>query len=56
MTAKWRVGIGEPRSHYHVFCSEKGNHAGVRRSDDDRMKFYFGDLPEALRRAISESL
>lgn len=23
-----------PRSHYHLFCSEKGNHAGSRRGDN----------------------
>jgi hypothetical protein len=52
---RWRVAIGEPRSHYHVFCSEKGNHAGYARSDDSRLKFYFQDLPEALRKAINEA-
>jgi hypothetical protein len=25
----WRLGIGQPRSHFHVFCSEKGNHFGA---------------------------
>ena len=29
----WTFSAGEPRSHYHVFCSEKGNHAGVTRED-----------------------
>jgi hypothetical protein len=41
---KWRPSIGEPRSHYHLFCSEKGNHAGWKREDDSRLKFYGGDL------------
>ncbi len=27
----WRFAVGGPRSHYHLFCSEKDNHAGVRR-------------------------
>jgi hypothetical protein len=26
---RWRPSVGEARSHYHLFCSEKGNHAGV---------------------------
>jgi hypothetical protein len=41
---KWRPSIGEPRSHYHLFCSEKGNHAGIRRQDDSRLKFYYREL------------
>lgn len=49
----WKMGHGEPRSHYHLFCSEKGNHAGYKKDDDPRMKYYFSDLPAALRAAIS---
>ena len=41
-----------PRSHFHVFCSEKGNHSGNRRRDDARLKFYFDDLPEPLQHLI----
>ena len=26
-----------PRSHYHLFCSEKDNHAGANREDDPRL-------------------
>jgi hypothetical protein len=37
---KWKPSIGEPRSHYHLFCSEKGNHAGALKPDDSRLKFY----------------
>ncbi len=22
---KWSFAVGEPRSHYHLYCSEKGN-------------------------------
>jgi hypothetical protein len=43
---KWRPSIDEPRSHYHLFCSEKGNHAGWGREDDTRLKFYRRDLPK----------
>jgi hypothetical protein len=33
----------------------KGNHAGYRGADSDQMKFYFGGLPEELRKALDES-
>jgi hypothetical protein len=49
---KWRPAIGQPRSHYHLFCSEKDNHAGYARQDDGRMKFYFDQLPADLRAAM----
>lgn len=44
---RWEFGW-DPRSHYHLFCSEKGNHAGYARSDSDKMKFYFDQLPEEV--------
>ena len=46
----WEFSIGEPRSHYHLFCSEAGSHAGTRGEDAPYMKFNFIDLPPALRR------
>ena len=49
---RWRFSWGAPRSHFHLFCSERGNHAGMRRSDDSRMKFYGDELPEELRAVI----
>jgi hypothetical protein len=49
----WCVAIGQPRSHYHLFCSEKGNHSGYSRSDDSRMNFYLGDLPKTLLSVMS---
>jgi len=49
----WSFGLGEPRSHYHLWCSEKGNHAGYGRGDSERMKFYYGDLPPPLQQVIS---
>lgn len=45
----WRIGW-EPRSHYHLFCSEKGNHAGAVR--EDAVKLYWDGLPEQLRNAM----
>ena len=43
----WRPG-----SHYHLFCSEHGNHAGWKRQDDSRMKLFFDELPDGLRALI----
>lgn len=50
-TGTWGFHVGEPRSHYHLFCSEKENHAGVR-GDDSRMKYYYQHLPEQLRSVV----
>ena len=49
----WAFAARPPRSHYHVFCSEKENHAGFGRPDAGEMKFYFNDLPTELRSAIA---
>jgi hypothetical protein len=45
---KWRPSVSDPRSHYHLFCSEKGNHAGCRGEDHPRMKCYLSQLPKDL--------
>lgn len=45
---QWVVGFA-PRSHYHLFCSAKGGHAGVKRPDDPQMKFHWRELPPAIR-------
>lgn len=42
----------QPRSHYHLFCSAKGNHAGFRRNDPAALKAWYSRLPEELRRVI----
>jgi hypothetical protein len=52
---KWMFSAGHPRSHYHLVCSEKGNHAGSVRIDSDQMKFWLDKLPEALRKVIGIS-
>jgi hypothetical protein len=39
------------RCHYHLYCSAKGNHAGIQ-PDDPRMKFYLDQLPEQIRENI----
>ena len=41
-----------PHSHFHLFCSEKGNHAGFRRQDPMDMKFWFDRLPAAIQEII----
>ena len=49
----WSFHYSEPRSHYHLVCSEKGNHAGWGRPDAEAMKFDFRELPPELQAAIS---
>jgi hypothetical protein len=51
----WKFEWGPPRSHYHVFCSAKGNHAGYERQDDPRMKFYVDKLPDGLWEAMNRN-
>ena len=45
---KWQPSLGEPRSHYHLICSEKGNHAGYAREDHPSMKRYRDQLPDGI--------
>ena len=47
----WKFSAGNPRSHYHLFCSEKGNHAGSGR--EDALKFHASELPKELLAVIS---
>jgi hypothetical protein len=46
----WAFGV-RPRSHFHAFCSLKGNHAGFR-SDGEGLKFFYDRLPDELRRIV----
>jgi len=48
----WTFEVGEPRSHYHLYCSEKDNHAGYGKPDSEAMKFYYQNLPAALQEVI----
>jgi hypothetical protein len=50
---QWVFSYGRPRSHFHLFCSEKGNHAGYPRRDSDQMKFYGDQLPDELVEAMN---
>jgi hypothetical protein len=52
----WTFDWDRPRSHYHLTCSLKGNHAGYDRPDDPRMKFYGDQLPDDLRAVIAGRL
>jgi hypothetical protein len=47
---RWKFNVGNPRSHYHLYCSEKNSHAGIRR--EDALKFYYSNLPPDLRAII----
>jgi hypothetical protein len=47
----WRFEFAE-RSHFHLFCSEKGNHAGHARPDNPQMKFHWRQLPKALQELV----
>jgi hypothetical protein len=47
----WCLDV-DPRSHYHLFCSEKGNHAGYRKLDDPRMKGFYHQLPEVVQKVV----
>jgi hypothetical protein len=49
---RWSFSVGEPRSHYHLYCSEKDGHADYRGSDSEQMKFYHRDLPPTLQKVI----
>jgi hypothetical protein len=52
----WKFDWDRPRSHFHLFCSEKGNHAGAYSGDDPRMKFYLDQLPDELGTVIQHEL
>ena len=45
-----------PRSHYHLFCSLKGNHAGSLRPDDPQMKLRDRDLSDELRAILDATI
>ena len=49
---RWHFSWEEPRSHFHLFCSKRGNHAGIRGADDERMKLFSNELSEDLHAVI----
>jgi hypothetical protein len=50
-TGEW-LFTWEERSHYHLFCSQKGGHAGMGRPDDPRMKYYGNQSPQDMALAF----
>ncbi len=52
---QWHFGFGQPRSHYHLFCSEKGSHSGTRQQDNPQMKFYLDEIPDDLAKVLFRS-
>lgn len=50
----WQFSFS-PRSHYHLFCSEKGNHSGSLRPDSPQMKFHWRELPDEIRDFIAST-
>jgi hypothetical protein len=48
----WSFAYGAPLSHYHLFCSEKNNHAGLKR--EDALKFRWEELPVELRARLAK--
>ncbi len=42
-----------PRSHFHLFCSEKSNHAGALGPDNPQMKFHWRELPEDTQTVVA---
>lgn len=45
-----------PLTHYHVYCSEKSNHAGFSRPDSDQLKFYTEQLPDEVAAVVCRDL
>ena len=41
-----------PRYHVHLYCSEKGDHAGVKREHSEQMKMWYKELPEWIKKKI----
>ncbi len=47
----WSFGL-IPLTHYHLFCSEKGNHAGYVGPDNEQMKFRANELGGELAEIV----
>jgi len=43
---EWTFNHSQPRSQYHLFCSERDNHAGDRRPE--QMNCYLSGMPDDL--------
>jgi hypothetical protein len=42
----WKLNHSQPRSQYHLYCSERGDHSGDKRPE--QMKRYLSRLPDDL--------
>ena len=51
-SGQWTLNFTQARSHVHLSCSEKGNHAGYRKPDDAQMKFYPDKLPPKVEAIV----
>ncbi len=49
----WELGW-RPGSHFHLFCSEKGNHAGTVKAD--ALKAWLPQLPLEARQVVAQTL
>ena len=47
----WKFGWDRPRSHFHLFCSLKNNHAGLK--GPDALQYFFNQLPKDLQAIIN---
>ncbi len=50
---RWTLTV-TPNRDYQLFCSEKGNHAGLQ-SDSTQLKCWPQDLPERVQRIVFQS-
>jgi len=50
----WKFDWEGPRSHFHLFCSLKNNHAGIK--GPDALRYFFNQLPEELQAVIDASI
>lgn len=48
---RWGFDIASPMR-YHLFCSQKGNHAGFDRPAPPSMKYWAKELPEELQKML----
>lgn len=47
----WKFDWERPRSHFHLFCSLKNNHAGLK--GPDALRYFFKQLPKDLQAIIN---
>lgn len=50
------ISFNPPRYHVHLYCSEKGNHAGTMRPHSEQLKVWWNDLPKEIKEQIESRL